>query len=63
MGSSGENWSLDHGIKGESFATPLEGVRLERGDHVIALSNNCGIVNERKFCSCKFLFRVLQGMI
>lgn len=54
---------MDHGIKGESFATPLEGVRLERGDHVIALSNNCGIVNERKFCSCKFLFRVLQGMI
>lgn len=45
------------------FATPLEGVRLERGDHVIALSNNCGIVNERKFCSSKFLFRVLQGMI
>lgn len=50
---------MDHGIKGESGVFNI----LPRGDHVIALSNNCGIVNERKFCSCKFLFRVLQGMI
>lgn len=59
MGSSGKNWFLDYGIKGESFVIFLEGVRLERGDYVIVFFNNCGIVNERKFCSCKFLFRVL----